>query len=105
MNGLETPVKLLLTWDISPDHEQEYLEFILGEFVPGLQRLGLQPADAWATIYGDYPQIQVSILAPSYEAAQHAVDAQGWHDLHDKLFALVRNYACRIVPARGSFQF
>lgn len=102
---MDNPVKLLLTWDIAPEHEQDYFEFILGEFVPGLQRLGLQPADAWATVYGDYPQIQVGILATSIENARRVQDSDGWRDLHDKLFAFVRNYTCKIVPARGGFQF
>jgi hypothetical protein len=102
---LEDPVKLLLTWDISPEHEQDYFEFVLGEFVPGIQRLGLQPSDAWATIYGEYPQIQVNILATSFDTARRAINSDGWRDLHDKLFALVQNYTCKIVPARGGFQF
>jgi hypothetical protein len=102
---LDAPVKLLLTWDISPEHEQDYFEFILGEFVPGIQRLGLQPSDAWATVWGEYPQIQVSVLAASLDAARSTIASEGWTDLHDKLAAFVRNYACKIVPARGSFQF
>jgi hypothetical protein len=46
-------VKLLMTCDIAPEHEQDYFEYVIGEFIPGVQRLGFQPAEAWATIYGD----------------------------------------------------
>jgi hypothetical protein len=102
---LDAPVKILLTWDIAPDHEQDYFEFVLGEYVPGIQRLGLQPSEAWVTVYGEYPQVQVGVLASSFEDAQKSINSQEWHNLHDKLFALVRNYACKIVPARGGFQF
>ncbi len=98
-------VKLMMTWDIEPEHEQDYFEFILTEFVPGLRRMGLQPAEAWATIYGNYPQIQVGVLASSLEHARRFLDSQGWRELQDKLFAFVRNYRCKIVPARGGFQF
>jgi hypothetical protein len=56
-------VKVLMTWDIAGERDQEYFEFIIGEFIPGVQRLGLQPAEAWATIYGSYPQIQVGLPA------------------------------------------
>jgi hypothetical protein len=52
-----------MTWDISPEREQEYFEFVIGEFVPGVQRIGLQPFEAWATIYGNHPQIQVGLMA------------------------------------------
>lgn len=102
---MDTPVKLLLTWDIAPEHEQDYFEFVLSEFVPGIQRLGLQASDAWATIYGEYPQIQVSMLASSLDNAQAAINSDAWRELHDKLFSFVQNYSIKIVPARGGFQF
>ena len=56
-------VKVIMTWDIAAERDREYFEFVIGEFVPGVQRLGLQPSEAWATIYGSYPQIQVGLLA------------------------------------------
>ena len=98
-------VKLLMTWDIAPDHEQEYFEFVLGEFIPGVQRLGLQPVEAWATMYGDYPQIQVGMLAEDLAGAQRILRSDGWSLLQDKLFALVKDFSFKIVPARNGFQF
>ena len=98
-------VKLLMTWDITPDHEQEYFEFVIGEFVPGIQRLGLEPAEAWATIYGDYPQIQVGVLATDSTAAKRIMASQDWSKLLEKLSAFVSNFKYKIVPARGGFQF
>jgi hypothetical protein len=98
-------VKLMLTWDIAPEHEQDYFEFVIGEFIPGVQRLGLQPVEAWATIYGDYPQIQVGILGEDLRDVQRALHSDGWSQLQDKLFALVKNFSFKIVPARNSFQF
>ena len=34
-------VKVLMTWDIAGERDQDYFEFIIGEFIPGVQRLGL----------------------------------------------------------------
>ena len=98
-------VKLVMTWDIAPEHEQDYFEFVINEFVPGVQRLGLQPAEAWATVFGDYPQIQVSILAEDLPEAKRALNSDGWTQLQDKLFALVQNFSYKIIPARSGFQF
>jgi len=98
-------VKLLMTWDIAADHEQEYFEFVIGEFIPGVQRLGLQPVEAWATMYGDYPQIQVSMLGEDLGGVQQVLHTDGWNQLQDKLFALVKNFSFKIVPARNGFQF
>ena len=99
------PVKLLMTWDISPEREQEYFEFVIGEFLPGIQRLGLEPVEAWATIYGEYPQIMVAMLAPDLPGAQHVIHSVEWTGLRDKLFEYVKNYSYKVVPNKGGFQF
>lgn len=98
-------VKILMTWDIAAEHEQEYFEFVIGEFVPGVQKLGLQPAEAWATLYGSYPQIQVALLAETAPQARTALESSDWSILQDRLFSYVKNYSHKIVPSRGGFQF
>jgi hypothetical protein len=94
-----------MTWDISPEHEQEYFEFVIGEWIPGIQRLGLEPVEAWATIYGNYPQIQVAMLAPDLPDAQRMLSSADWNLLKSKLFNFVRNYSYKVVDAKSSFQF
>ena len=78
------PVKVIMTWDIAAERDQEYFEFVIGEFVPGVQRLGLQPSEAWATIYGSYPQIQVGLLATGFIRLGIAARSPFW--LRKKLF-------------------
>jgi hypothetical protein len=99
------PVKVLMTWDISPERDQEYFEFVIGEFAPGVQRMGLQPIEAWATIYGQYPQIQVGLLADNAQRVYSALDSTEWIQLQEQLLGYVNNFAFKIVPARGGFQF
>jgi hypothetical protein len=98
-------VKVLMTWDISPEHEQEYFEFVIGEWIPGIQRLGFEPVEAWATIYGNYPQIQVAMLAPDLPDAQRVLNSTDWTALRSKLFNYVRNYNFKVVDAKSGFQF
>ena len=98
-------VKILMTWDISPDNEQEYFEFVISEFIPGVQRLGFQPLDAWATLYGEYPQIQVGMIASDAVTAQRMLDSDDWSVLREKLFGFIDNFSYKIVSARSGFQF
>lgn len=98
-------VKVLMAWDISPEREQEYFEFVIGEFIPGMQRLGLEPAEAWATIYGEYPQIQVALLAADLPQAQKVLNSSDWRRLHEQLFGYVKNFSHKIIPAKTGFQF
>ena len=98
-------VKVLMTWDIAGERDQEYFEFVIGEFIPGVQRLGLQPAEAWATIYGSYPQIQVGLLAADISQARQILDSNDWELLRDRLDNYVKNFSYKVVPARSGFQF
>jgi hypothetical protein len=94
-----------MTWDIAGERDQEYFEFIISEFIPGVQRLGLQPAEAWATLYGSYPQIQVGLLASDAAQARHILDSNDWVMLRDRLDTYVKNFSYKVVPARNGFQF
>lgn len=98
-------VKVIMTWDIAAGRDQEYFEFVIGEFVPGVQRLGLQPSEAWATIYGSYPQIQVGLLANDLSQARRILASADWVLLQERLFGYVKNYTYKIVPIRAGFQF
>jgi hypothetical protein len=101
----DVPVKVIMTWDIAADHEQEYFEFVIGEWVPGVQRLGLQPIDAWATVYGAYPQIQVGLIADNAPKVREVLASKDWSALEDRLLTFVKNFSYKVVPARGGFQF
>ena len=72
MEGGGMAVKLLMTWDIVPGREQEYFEFVVREFVPGMQRLGITPTEAWYTTYGKRPQILTGGITETMKAMQEA---------------------------------
>ncbi len=97
-------VKLLMTWDIIPEHEQDYFEFVIRDFIPGVQRLGCELSDAWATVYGDQPQILVGAVISSLNKARQLISSQAWIDLNLKLMEYVQNYEQKIIPAKTGFQ-
>ncbi len=97
--------KLIMTWDIAPGREQEYFEFVVREFMPGVQKLGFELSDAWATVYGSRPQILVGAVLPTGSKAQQLLRSSEWKDLNNRLLDFVTNYAQKIVPSRGGFQF
>lgn len=97
-------VKLLLTWDIKPGREQEYFEFVVREFMPGMQRLGLQPSEAWVTTYGDKPQIMTGMVAEDQNAVRKVMGSEDWQSLYDRLLEYVNNLESKIIHASGGFQ-
>ncbi len=97
-------IKLLMTWDIRPGRDAEYFEFVVREFVPGLTKLGLQPTEAWFTIYGRSPQILTGGITESMASMQQILTSDEWHALHSRLMELVTNYQQKIVPHTGNLQ-
>jgi hypothetical protein len=99
------PVKLIMTWDIAPDHEQEYFEFVVRDFIPGVQRLGFELSDAWATVFGSHPQILVGAVLPTPARARQVMRSTEWKTLQNQLHDYVTNYTEKVVESRGGFQF
>lgn len=98
-------VKLIMTWDINPEHEQEYFEFVVREFLPEVQKFGFKLSDAWATVYGDQPQILVGAVLPTYQKVLKITDSEEWIMLVNNLLNFVTDYKQKIVSASGGFQF
>ena len=98
-------VKLIMTWDIAPEHEQDYFEFVVREFVPGIQRLGFELSEAWVTVFGNHPQIQVGVVLPSLPKARQVMHSKEWKSLNNQLQDYVVNYTQKLVNAQGGFQF
>lgn len=97
-------VKLLMSWDILPGREQEYFEFVVREFIPGIQRLGLEPTDAWFTMYGNQPQIIAGVMVADKKALEGVLQSDEWVSLTDQLMNFVTEFNYKIVPARKGFQ-
>ncbi len=98
-------VKLIMTWNIMPEREQEYFEFVVREFIPGVQRMGFELSDAWATVFGGHPQILVGAVLPTVYEARDLMKSQDWSSLNNKLLDYVNDYQQKLVEASGGFQF
>ena len=97
-------VKLLMTWDILPGREQEYFEFVVRDFFPGMQRLGLEPTDAWFTMYGDQPQIMAAVQSNTMAGLQSILESPDWDSLTKQLLDYVEDFKFKVVQARAGFQ-
>jgi len=96
--------KLLMSWNIRSGYEDEYFEFIVHEFGPGLAVLGVRPTDAWYTAYGNRPHILMGGIAQDLESLQQALASDEWRRLKKELFTYVIDYSQKIIRANGGFQ-
>lgn len=97
-------VKLLMTWNILPGRESEYFEFIVKEFAPGMQKLGLRPSEVWYTVYGEYPQIMAGGLAQDVDVLRDVLASTEWHQLEEQLLDYVTDFEHKVIRANGGFQ-
>ena len=97
-------VKLLMSWDIRSGQEQTYFDFIMKTFAPGMVKLGLQPTEAWYTLFGDAPQILTGGITDNADQMRDILDSSEWDDLRNNLMEFVENFRSKVVPATGRFQ-
>lgn len=96
--------KFLMSWDVRPETESEYFEFLVHEFIPGLNKLGISDIQVWYTQYGDCEQKLASGIAENKEKMQAVLASQAWKQLNSKLQHFVDNFSQKVVPATGGFQ-
>ena len=102
---MEDSVKLLLTYDPLPKHREEYFRYVLGEFVPALENLGLTLCEAWHTAYGQYPLRLTGFIAEDRETLDTVLASPEFMELESRLQDFVINYRRKIVPQQPRFQF
>jgi len=95
-------VKLVMTWDIQDGKEREYIEFAVGEFGPGLLRLGMRITDAWYTQAGVGPQVTLGGLVDGADAARALMAGPDFQRLRERLFEYIVDFQWRIVGPNSS---
>lgn len=98
------PVKLLMTWNILPGREQEYFEFVVRDFIPAVQHMGLEMSDAWFTMYGEKPQIMASAQATNLSMVQRILSSTDWNDLTNHLLEFVNDFDYKVIDSKPGFQ-
>lgn len=100
-------MKLIMNWDIKIGRDQEYFEFIVREWVPATQRLGLQTIGAWYSIYTrdmDQPRIMAEAITDDRDTMRNILRSPEWKHIQEKLKDYVENYTQKVVFTSGDFQ-
>jgi hypothetical protein len=98
-------VKLLITYNIKPAQEEEYYRFMMDEFLPTAQSIGLVMVEGWSTAWGDYPDRLIGLVAENQHTIQEILDGEGWLQLENRLASFVKDYQREPVLYRNGFQF
>ncbi len=105
MTGQQGSIKILLSYDPIPEHREEYFRYVLGEFIPALENLGLTLCEAWHTAYGSYPLRLTGFLATDRQSMDSVLASEDFQQLETRLQDYVINYRRKIVQKKSRFQF
>lgn len=96
--------KLIMRWDVRPESESEYFEFLVHELIPAMNNLGITEIQVWYTAYGECEQKMAEGITESADDMLRILRTDQWLDLTGKLQGFVQNFSQKVVPATRGFQ-
>lgn len=95
------PVKFDQYWTIVAEREKEYRKFIIKEFIPGINRLGIHTVAGWTVLIGSYAEILFEGVANDLNLIEKALIDKKYRDLKDNLLNYVKDYKTKILVPTG----
>lgn len=102
---LDLAYRVLLTYNILPQAQEEYYRYVIGEFVPTLQQLGLVMLFAWQ-VHGDtYAERQIEFVCESLPTLRTALNSDRFQQAEENLKIYTSAYSRKVVRFKNRFQF
>lgn len=102
---IEPSHRVMLQFDIRPDRYEQYYRYMLRDFVPTMQELGLHMIFAWHVVGGNYPERQVDFVCESARSLRTILADARFHLAEDQLQTYTLHYRRRIVRFYNRYQF
>ncbi len=84
-------------WDIKPEKDKEYMDFIFNDYLPAMSRLGISVTDGWMKVAGEGPQIMALGESDDPTTARTALDSREFRATEARLLNFVENYSKHIA--------
>lgn len=94
-------VKLNHYWTIIPGKREEYIKFIIGKFIPGVNSLGLHTVAVWSVLIGAYSEIVMENASNDLEVIEKALKNKKFKSLKRELFKYVKAYKTKVLSNTG----
>lgn len=90
-------VKLNHYWTIGSIRKKDYEKFIINDFVPGVNRLGVHTVAGWSVMVGAYSEIIIETVAADLELLENALRNPGYQQLKSSLLNYIRKYKTKVL--------
>jgi len=98
-------LKLLLAYNVKEHRLDDYYRFVMQEFLPRAEQIGLVMRVGWQTVYGNYPSRLLEFMSEDDQTLRQALQTDTWDSIETKLGEFVTDYERRTVLHRPGFQF
>jgi len=96
------PVKFNQYWTIISERRAEYGKFVIQEFIPGINSLGIHVVAGWSVLVGGYSEMFVESMSSDLELIEKALMNPKFKKLKDNLLNYVKAYKTKILVPTGS---
>lgn len=80
-------------WDIKPEKDKEYMDFIFNDYIPSMARVGINVTDGWLKVAGEGAQIMALGESDDYSTARAALQSREFRAAEGRLLQFVENYS------------
>jgi hypothetical protein len=95
------PVKFNQYWTIISERREEYGHFIIKEFIPGINSLGIHVVAGWSVLVGSYSEMLVESMSNDLELIEKALKNPKFKELRENLLQYVKAYKTKVLIPAG----
>lgn len=95
--GVDMTVKFNHYWTIGPIKSKDYGKFIINEFIPGVNRLGLHTVAGWSVLVGAYSEIIFETVANDLDLLERALRDPKFQQLKASLLNHIKKYKTKVL--------
>ena len=90
-------VKLMHYWTIIPSKVDEYADFIVNEFIPGINGLGIHTVAGWSVLVGSYSEVIVETVSNDLDQLELALKSTEYRRLKSDLLNYINHYKTKVL--------
>ena len=94
-------VKLNHYWTINPIMRKEYNKYIIKEFIPGINRLGMHVVAGWSVMIGSISEIIFESVANDLDLLEKSLRDPNYKKLKVSLLNYIKSYKTKVLVKTG----
>ena len=94
-------VKFNQYWTIIPERCEEYREFIVKDFIPAINKLGIHTVAGWSVLVGAYCEIIFEGVSSDLVLIEKAFKDPKYKELNQNLLNYVKDYKTKVLVPTG----